>query len=255
MEISFQHNLKELTKNIEDQYQRQIPFATYLALQNTAEQINKNIRTEIVRIFNNPTKQVIKSVQLQITPPRFKKTPLSNMAVKFNIDDTGSGGRNLSIAESLEAEVVGGKRKYKRSETHFKSKGILKSGDMIVAGNAYLNAHGNISGGKMVQIISGVAGFDESTFRRRTKMNISEKSKSKNKSRSNYFVIKNKHGRLPAGVYERRGTKIIPALLFIKTANYKQRWKFQDYIQDQFDKNFNQQFENSFAYAVKTDRK
>lgn len=59
-----QSNLSRVIKGLNDFHQKQLPFATSLALNRTAQAIRKDLRSEMERVFDRPTPFTLNSLQI-----------------------------------------------------------------------------------------------------------------------------------------------------------------------------------------------
>lgn len=226
--------------------EKQIPFATALALTRTAQDVRKELRTEISRVFDRPTNFTLNSLYLQPA----KKT---NLEAKVWLRDNGFRPHYLI------PQIEGGARPQKRFEQRLVRIGVMTPNQRAVpAQGATLDSHGNMSRGQIVKILSqlGSAGFqgDYSTA------SNSRRSKAKRQKEA-YFVASSTIERtrhLHPGIYvrlQRTGYSVIkPVLMFVNRATYRKRFDFygvaQRVVAERWDSNFNQ----AMAQAVATAR-
>lgn len=245
MKIDIAFNIERLTKRLSDLEKRQLPFATSKALNATAQVIKAEIRKAIPRVFDRPTPFTLNSLYLSAATKR-------NLFSEVWLKDFASKG--TPAVKYLAPEVYGGPRRQKRSERALERAGLLPSGMFWAPGSgARLDKYGNITGGRITQILSTLKAFSEVGYA----ANITERSKKRNKRPRSYFVAKPAGGRLPLGVYERYGSKqrnIRPVLIFVRQPTYRQRLPFFKIARDVYRREFNQQFAKTWKEALVTAR-
>lgn len=134
------------------------------AINDTAYQVKRAYVDEISAVFDRPTDYIKKSVWIkQATPDR----------LVASIDPSYFGGKGVEPVKVLKAQAVGGRRRDKRSEVALRSAGILPNGyQVVIPGEEWggpfpgsEDAHGNIKGSFMVQLLSYLQAFGEQGYR------------------------------------------------------------------------------------------
>ncbi|WP_445363907.1 hypothetical protein ACJJIQ_05080 [Microbulbifer sp. ANSA003] len=195
---------------------RHLPYASSVALNNVAFRIRGEERSEIGRVFMNPTRLTQNSVLVK------KATKRSGVA-KIYIRDEATKG--TAPSKYLAPAVFGTSRNEKRFERALRHAGLLPAGMYAVAGDgAKLNKYGNISAATYTKILSQVRASSDPT----QNATNSKRSKSKRGITKGYFVGKIE-GTL--GVWQRVGYKrrrsVRPILIFVKKKpNYRKRFPF-----------------------------
>lgn len=179
-------NLAELT----DIERNQIPFATVLALTETAKLVKARLEGEMRTVFDRPTPYTLDSLRLI---PATKQKFEARVWIKDEADGAAPATRWLT------PEVYGGERSHKRSEGLLRARGILPDGKFIVPGKGMkLDSYGNISRGQLQKVLSGLGAQGD-------RLQNSTDSKRSIGNRTRYFVMR--RGREPIGIAERTGTK------------------------------------------------
>ncbi len=265
MQISVTSNINE-TVGVLDRFSKQVPFAAAMALTKTAKQGADDMRSRFMSVFDNPTRYTIKSVFNSSANKR-------DLVAAFGVKDQGllsKSGVN-SPADVLGHHFNGGQSRMARYELAFRRLGMLGFNEDIVPASdlAELNQYGNVPASLIVKLISYFGGFSEqgykanSTAETRAKMAKRTDKNTKGKTQSQYVKINGvvyfyASGRdhLHRGIWAKTGTHgsdIRPILMFVKRANYSKRFdinKFASKAVTDFNRNFNE----SWAYAVKTAR-
>ncbi len=251
--ISFNQTTKASTI-IDRIIQKQLPFALSKAINDTAPLVVKGLKEEIVKVFDKPTPYTINSVIFR------QRATKQNLSAKVIIKDfTGKGTPPIKY---LAPQIFGGNRNAKSSEVQMREKGILNDNMYWVPGKGVrLNSYGNITGAQMVKILSAIQAFREVGYF----ANQTAESLKKNKSAmKNLIVIKdfNNRSKLLPGVYQltkpvktKSGTRykgLKPILIFIKTPNYKPRFRFFEVGQSIFEREIDEKFNQSLHYALST---
>lgn len=199
-----------LRRKLSDIEKRQLPFATAVALNRTAQNVKDAEITAMKAAFDRPTRFTLNS--LFIKPA--KKNRLQ--AVVW-VKDYAS--KAAPPTRWLLPEVMGGNRSAKRSETLLSARSILPSGKALMPGKGVrLDAHGNISRGMMQKILSGLGAQGD-------KLANSTDSRRSEGNRKRFFVLGKGSGAI--GIAERKGKRSIAMVLaFGKSPSYGSRLDF-----------------------------
>lgn len=190
--------------------ERQIPFATALALTRTAQLVKAEIEREMRSVFDRPTRWTLNS--LRLFPA--KKTRLEARVWMKNEADKAA-----PATQWLSPQIEGGRRPLKRSEALLRRRGRLPADKFVVpAKGARRDRYGNMSRGQIQKILSGLgAQFDayqNSTDSRRSRGN-----------RKRYFVMR--RGSEPIGIAERTGKRRLNLVLaYVSQPSYQPRLDF-----------------------------
>lgn len=253
---------------------KQIPFALANALTITAGQSKDALEHEIRDVFDRPTNRIQKSPKFSRTS---KKGPFYVYVFLSEDSDKGVAPKNI-----LRAHVYGGQRAQKGHE-----RGLAKIGAFGDSGDGYtrpadrsgvrLNQYGNMAASKYQQILSRLKAFD--TAGSDQNESTRSKARNRNKNRAQYFVAE---GDRFTAVWERYGStqgtrtarvsdirskkerkvsyktrqilprKRRPVLVFLKKAQYEDRFDIQFVVQSTFNKNMSKNFGFALARAIKT---
>lgn len=225
--------IEQLSQKLNDISKKQLPFALAKALTNTVQAVKAGEIEEMKKVFDRPTPYTLKSLFIE---PATKVKLQSKVWVKDE------------AVKYIDPHITGGGRKFKRSEIHLQRARWLKEDMYWTPGQkASLNKYGNISGGKITQILSVLKAHPDPYAW------TSKRSRQRNKKLPEYFAISGaKPSQLAPGVYQRSGRKIKPILAFVKKPGYKQRYKFFEVAQKIIEKEFWKKFEEAFKYALAT---
>ena len=136
---------EQATRALTDIQRRQIPFATSVALNNTAKDVQESL-TSAMSVFDRPKSVTRKGTYL-------KRSTKSSLTAEVGLKSRAAG--SVPVAEYLAANIEGSGRVDKRSETLLRNAGILPAGMQTRPGpDARLDAYGNMSRGQIVQILS-----------------------------------------------------------------------------------------------------
>jgi hypothetical protein len=227
--------------------QRQrIPFATSLAVSNTAKDVKAELVKEMGRVFDAPTKFTLDSLYMK---PGNKANPEAKVWVK----DKAFKGR--AAIEWLGPEIYGGVRTEKRGETLLRQRGHLPAGWYVRPANWALDQNGNIQKGLMAKILAALdANLDRSVV---TKSKPLRKGGRRQKRKAEFFAAvpgQRKTAHLAPGVYQRTGfgfgSAIRPVLLFISRASYRKRLDFFGVAERTIKRQFRRRFKEALRQAL-----
>lgn len=247
----------------------QVPYALSVALNNTAEKGRVKVRAEMPKVFDRPTPWVLNSL-------RVKRSTKTNLTAELAYKD-----KNLveSARSMVEPHVFGGRRHFKAMEARLLAIGLMPKGYNAVPGEAAkLDAYGNMSRGQISQLLNVLGAYTEAGYNKANDKTVKRLLKGnikRNVYGFEYFVSHGRAGQeaisvrggemvrtrirqnhLQPGVYQRVvtgfGTSIKPILIFVKQAAYKKRLPFYEMVQEVVDKEFRDEFDRSFAEAMRT---
>lgn len=203
--------------------QKQIRFASMVAVNRTAGVVKRELQQEMVRVFDRPTPFTIDSIR--IIP-----------ATKANLQ--ASIGVKDSSLKILEPEIYGGNRHHTNFETSLLSKGRLQGGWFGVPGpNAQLDQYGNQ---KLGQIAPAEVGLPNRSRRNGARTN-----------RSKYVVMKPGRKKRP-GLYVRKGRSINRLLTFVPSVKYRKRFDFFEVSDRVVRREIGAQFSKALQEALAT---
>lgn len=209
-----------------DSQQKQIPFATALALTRTAKAVEQDVRAEMPKVFDNPTPFTIKGTYAR---PAKKSKLFAEVGLK---DWSPKGG---NARDYLQPSIYGGKRKPKRSEKSLRSRGHLSSGEFMTPGRgAKLNNYGNVAKGQVVKAMSNVRGqFD---------------SQQDSKQPGKYFWLPGR------GIFFRRGKQVKAFLVIARNIRYKKRFDFHSFAARRAQAHLPSEAQKAVQHAIDTAR-
>lgn len=238
-----------------------IPKRVATALTRTALEVRKDLRTEMLRVFDRPTPFTLNS--LFVRPAT--ATPGGGSGFVSRAGSSGAwlqaqyltatvwlkGRGAFDDSSHLEPQIFGGARPPKPFEERLRRIGVLPDGMFAVPGEgARLDRYGNMSRGQLVQILSqlraiGLAGQGsdaQPTSSRRSRRNV--------KKAGTFFVGRPGGGRLPLGVWQRIAGQLKPVLIFVRGPRYQARFKFYEVAERTARREFPLQFERAAAEAA-----
>lgn len=252
---------------------KQVRFATALALTRTAKRAQVAVADEMKAKFDRPTNTTMKSMWT-------KAATKANLEAMVYVKDRPFGAGNpYSMAELLKHQFTGGSRIAKKLEMVLRRYGFILSTEFVVPGAAAkLDSHGNMSRGQIVQILSQIGvktlGYDSSpTKSKRSRRNVSmagqifwsagdgsmgkETIRIDKASGLHYSTWEGRGGKanhLPKGAWVRHGRSVKPILIAIKGQRYRKRIDLDRIVKAQVDKYFTQEFDRAFAEAMRSAR-
>jgi hypothetical protein len=225
--------------------QSQLDFAVALALTRTAKATQKELRAEMARSFDRPTRYAVNSLYIQ-------SATKSNLEARiFFKDDWSVGSQGTPATYFLTPEIKGGPRFHKSSELQLIRAGLLGASQYATPGRDQpLNASGNITGGQWKQILSGMG-----VARRAPgyEANITRKSKKRNPKRGSVFPL-GKPGRVRGIASRVHGQRLKVRLWFVDRAQYQKRFDFYGVGRKVTEDHLQTEFSKALAEAIRTRR-
>ncbi len=251
--INVRSNVILVASNFRDLGQRQMPFATALALTRTAQAVKRAEIAEMDRVFDSPTPYTRNALYL-------KSATKANLSAHVWLKDDTSKG--TPAEKYLGPQIEGGGRRLKRFERALRAKGFLPDGMVAVPTSAVeIDAYGNMKRSQIVQILSALRAFGEQGYLANRTATSEKRRKRKGRKLSQYFVGRPAGGRLPLGVwmrstsdFGRTGGRIRPVLLFVKAPQYKARLKFHEVAERTVTTEFPKEMKAAFEFAIATAR-
>lgn len=234
--------LQTLSKAFRELEKKQLPFAMALAATNTAERVRLAERAALRQDIDNPTKTTINSL---FKSSATKRNPEARVWFKDNFNS------GIPADRYMQPQVNGGGRPHKRFEKALIARGLMKSGQYAIPRPAVLDSNGNVKGGQVMRILSGlgaaetVAGYQA---------NASESRRSRKKNNKRFFVAKINNAE---GVWERIATGFGSGVklwfLFVdKEPKYKQRLDFFGIAEREVAKYYEREFTSALEFAIAT---
>ncbi|MBF0583890.1 MAG: hypothetical protein HQL80_06585 [Magnetococcales bacterium] len=224
--------------------QGQIPFATSLALNRTAQVVKEELKREMRSVFDRPTPFVMESLRIIPSDKRhleakvwFKNPPKLRDKEHY-----------------LAPQVYGGSRSFKGAERLLQMTGHLPQGWFAVPGPAArLDGYGNMSRGQIVQILSALRSLPSGIGNRPLQYGTTRGSRAP-RNMPNFVVIQPGRGSaLKPGVWLRGPNRSINLVLaFVSGVSYRKRFDFFETAQRVTERELARQFDQAFKDARAT---
>jgi hypothetical protein len=246
--ISVEADIKKAIAGLTRLERDQVPFATSLALNRTANVAKAEVVRAMQQVFDRPTKFTLNSLYVKPSNKR-------NLQVKVGIKDYALKAK--PPIEWLAPQVYGGPRRMKRFEERLRQAGVLGVGQYAVpASGAAKDAYGNMSKGQIVAILSDLRAHFDPT-QNSTRASRAKRANRKGKRGGIYFAVTARRGKLRPGVYERIGfgfgAAIRPVLIFVSGApTYRKRLQFDRVVKETVEMRFNLEFTKAMRQALRT---
>lgn len=216
MKISFeQKSGKTLLQNVKD-LPKQQNFAQMKAINETLKLAHTDLKAEVKRTFDNPTRFFINATSIGFATRR------NNQGFIAPKDTFHGDAERIYMIH-----VYGGQRKNKRSETLLKERNILPARKNLVMARFGIrkNKAGNVTGGMMNKILSGL----------RAQHDIYQNSPFDSKNYQRWF-----YGEVNGvkGIWEVKGKRKKLWFLEVDRAVYKPRLKYFETINKSVNRNF-----------------
>lgn len=242
--------IRQLTAHAEDG-QKQVAFATRVALTRTAAKVKLAEEKEMRDVFRNPTPYTMASLYV-------RPATSANLTAEVKLKDFA--GKATPASKFLSAQIAGGQRGQKRFERALQSVGAMPPGYRIVPGaGAKLDSYGNMNRGQIVQILAFFRAFPEAGY----KANMTAQGRAKlargTRARQGFAYFAGRPGnRLPLGIYQRfgfaAGSAIKPVMIFVRSAIYQPIFDFEYVAEQTVQAEFTGEFVRALAEARGTAR-
>lgn len=240
---------------------KQIPFATSLAINRTAQEVRKAEQHEIQDSFDRPTPTTLNSIRV------INSTKATLKATVYVQNELGKGN---APSKYLLTTITGGFRASKRYENALRAAGVLPEGMVTVPGKAaIIDQFGNMSRGQIVQILSYFKAAERAGYRVGYTANITDKRRermragTKTKRGIEYFVGRPADGKLPLGIWQRitqfarhgdSTSAIKPILIFVERSTYQRYFEFKRTAELAVEREWPRQIERALRDAMATAR-
>ena len=250
--IGAKFDVKSAVEQLAYAKDKQLPFATSLAINNTAKIIKEREVHEMRDVFDRPTPYVLNSIFIR---PSNKQ----NLTATVGIKDFG----RTPAAKVLESEIAGGSRRLKRYEVALRAVGALPNGYYTVPGEAAtMDQYGNVAPSQLRQILSffranrDVGFTSNSTDKTRAKL----AKGTKKRAGISYFSGSPGDGKLPQGIWKRTTSgsftgpskPLQPILIFVRDVHYQPTYDFEFVAKLAYEQNLNNEFEKAWTFAQRT---
>lgn len=210
-------NIEALSKGMVALGGKDLQTTLMFANFNTAKRVKAGVLDVMARRFDNPTKTTMNSLYI-------KTGSNKNPDAKVWFKDAFSHG--IAADKYLQAQVFGGERRHKRFDKALIAHGFMKSSQYAIPVPSVLDGNGNIKGGLVMKIMSGLSIAEN---RRGATSNASNGARSKKKGNAKRYFVGDVGGR--RGVWEnipgRSGGRVYPVMLFADDSpKYKVRLPF-----------------------------
>lgn len=240
MRVSITSNVDNVTRYLTNIADKQLKFATALALTKVAKTAQADLKKEMKRAFDRPTPYTLRSVFVK---PANKRSLFAEVGIK----DVESGGNSKPASKILRHEFKGGSRGRSRLEFWLSQAGLISSREYVAPGQeARLDRYGNMSRGQVQQIMSQLkVGPDPLAYASGSKQSRSKRSRLKG-----YFWSKG--GQLPRGVWMRDGGDVLPVAIVIRKPRYYSAINIRQVVEKTVKRVAAVEIEKAINYAIRT---
>ncbi|MBY6104896.1 hypothetical protein KUW19_00170 [Ferrimonas balearica] len=205
MQIRFDVDTRDV-KVMLGRVKKQIPYATRVAINNTAVEVQKAIKGELAAKVDRPTRFTMNSPVVQFAT---KARPAAAIAIR---DEAFKGVAPINY---LAANIHGGESQLKRSERLLMARGVMKPGQRLIPGRrAKLDRYGNLPRNQINKALSNIG--HQADRWQNTRQNTRRK---KGKARFDYFLIPNGHPNLTPGIWKEERGWAYPWAIFADRAS------------------------------------
>jgi hypothetical protein len=234
--FTFSSNAIEVERALVGRVERQVPFATAMALNDTATHALDLVKKQMDLVFDRPT-------------PFAKNAFMVWRATKQTLVAEVKERPSVTRKHFLKVQERGGKRPQTGMELGLASRmgysGAIAA--LIPAAKAKRDSYGNWSTGERNRALSGIGG------QRDVYANTTAASRKRNRNRAEYFVPA--PGELSPGIWKREGEKLTKIAMFLdELPSYKPTLGFIETAEKAARDKFPEFFDRRFAEAMATAR-
>ena len=237
MQISVKAQTDSVKRWLNDEQKKKFPKVLSQTLNAVAFDAKHQNKTEIAKVFDNPVAATRNATWVN-------KSTSKKLFAEVKIKSKDEVGWNVTPNMWLQPQVDGGERPHKAYEKALIARGIMNPNQYTVVNSSYRNKSGNITGGRVMQILSQLGAAEKYAG---YNANETDASRKRAGSRRQRYVAINRGGR-PVGVFIRKGSNLENVLAFTdKAPMYQERFDFYGMSMKAYDKNF----ERELAYWYK----
>ena len=219
IQFGVKSNLDQLTKAFDKMASGQVPFATSLALNRTAQLAKDTLRHTMERVFDRPKPFTLNS--LFVRP-----------ANKSNLVATVGHKDASPVNKYLRWEIEGGQRARTGLERLAASLGGGGKLYLVPAKGMRLDPYGNVPAGVLRRIVSGLQSRGGDIF----------------------AVRPGSKSHLTPGIYQRSGKRAIALMIFVSHAHYRKLYDLPGVVERVVNAEFGKQFAAAMDYALASAR-
>lgn len=236
MQINIKSNIDQVLKRVRKIHERQVPFATAVAMTKVAKRIEVEEKLHMQRVFNNPTRYTLGA---QYVKPATRRNLRATVWLK--------GSNRKRDRHYLDAHVYGGERENTNFEKRLISAGIMPRGYFAIPGRHMPRGRrGNVTRGMYQKVLAQLQA------NRDTASNASSSARSKRRRRNDAFFLQ--RDRRPPGIWMRKGNRVFLAFLFVPAVRYSRRFKFFPLANKVTSTLWQKTFDGELAKAIRTAR-
>lgn len=208
--------LDALRRQLESFSDRRFGAAVATAMTRTAAAVSQEWRQILNQELDRPTPMIGRSV-------RVERAEAARLSAGVRINDNPLNG-GLSAAQILAPHGFGGDRMVKRFEAALQAQGAMPSGMRAVPGPAArLDSYGNVARQQIVQVLNQLGGQLSPGYQRVISKSAARRLAAAKRAGREFVALPRGHGRLRAGIYERRERGLAAVFYFVSRTQYPRR--------------------------------
>lgn len=222
MRITVKIDDTALKTAIDNMQKKDIPFAIARALTWTAKDAQTDVKNEMQKVFDKPTRYTLNSTY--VIPAK-----KDNLQAIVGMKDQASG--SVPAFRYLKAEMDGGPRKDKSSEKKVKRGGMVNAFEQSIPGEAMgIDQYGNMRSSQRKMVYAAIGNGGKSTGKRAF----------------SFFIGRPGGGKLPLGIWQRTKDGVRPWVIFVSSARYRKKLDYEGIVARSVQRTFDDNFEKSF---------
>lgn len=227
MNVNVRPNIRQFKKQLNKVHRKQIPYAFFQALNDTAFDAMRDTKKHMRAVFKKPIVPYIPAGIKVLKAKRNKD--IDKMLARVDLEDFGDKGQ--ARRDIMKPHIEGGTRRQKKAERLF-----LSSGRYLYPGrNAARDRYGNLHTAKIVKAISDIG------------RNVDSGQNTKRKNKKYFAVSTNKQKTI---IMQRNGNTVTPFMVEGRKPFYSKRFDFYGAIERSVRQHFNDNMSKRLREAI-----
>ena len=233
MQINVRPDVKRFKRALKKVHRKQIPFAFFRALNDTAFDAMKDTRKVMLDSFDIPIAKYLAS-GIVVQKAKLGDKNIDKMVARVDIADKSKKGQ--PITKLLTPHIDGGSRTQKLAE-----RVLVGSGDYLYPARGTIrNSLGNLKTAEINKAIKVI------------NRNVDTKPQGKRKKKPAFYPIKSKGRTI---IMKRQGNTGTPFLIEGRKPTYRKRFDFYGAVERSVRENFNENMDKRLRAAINKPRK
>ena len=217
-------NVREFSRSLSKVEQEQLPYATFLAVNDTITAAQRHNQRAMRRYLDRPKSYTLRGLYARKARYRrgARRQGLADAVTTASLMWREFAGKGTAAGTYLRPVVFGRARQPKRHELALRRRGLIGRNRFVVpAPGQRLNQYGNLTRANYMKILSTLGAANDPG------QNQTATSRGGRGARRRNFFVPQRGGKLTPGVWERKASGAIkPVLIEVRQPRYRQQYDF-----------------------------